>query len=134
MPWYFALTRPLVILLPVAATVGATALLIYARLLGRLAWILSGLTGTRPRRRKKKLTHSQPLTVKEAPPAARSTSEHVTGYSLADDPEEKDEPQMASASEMLAPLQAAGGSGDGATGEEGAGPLPPRRRLHFPVV
>jgi hypothetical protein len=39
---------------PVAGLVWATGLLIYARLLGRGAWILSGASDRRPRRRKKR--------------------------------------------------------------------------------
>ena len=42
-PWYYALFGDRTILLPVAAVVSAAVLFIYARLLGRLAWIIQRL-------------------------------------------------------------------------------------------
>src|SRR5262249_59715977 len=54
------------ILIPVASAVGAAAVLIYARLLGRLAWKLNRL---RPLRRRR-----SPAQQKEEPPAAASVS------------------------------------------------------------
>lgn len=48
-PWYFAV-RGSALLVPVAALVGAAALLIYARLLGRVAWRLNHLKKFRPAR------------------------------------------------------------------------------------
>jgi hypothetical protein len=42
-PWYYALFGGQAYLLPVAAGVGAAVLFIYARLLGRLAWIIQRL-------------------------------------------------------------------------------------------
>jgi hypothetical protein len=42
-PWCYALFGDRIVLLPVAALVSATVLFIYARLLGRLAWIIQRL-------------------------------------------------------------------------------------------
>lgn len=42
-PWYYALFGNRTVLLPVAALVSAMVLFIYARLLGRLAWIIQNL-------------------------------------------------------------------------------------------
>lgn len=42
-PWYYALFGGRMVVLPVAAVVSATVLFIYARLLGRLAWIIQRL-------------------------------------------------------------------------------------------
>ncbi|MHB1424666.1 MAG: hypothetical protein ACYC3I_15970 [Gemmataceae bacterium] len=66
-PWYFALFGGRGLLLPVAAVVSAAMLFIYARLLGRLAWIIQRLPATerapakansekqsQPRRKKKR--------------------------------------------------------------------------------
>lgn len=63
--WYMALSSE-GILIPVASAVGAAAVLIYARLLGRLAWKLNRL---RPLRRRR-----SPAQKKEEPPAAASVS------------------------------------------------------------
>src|SRR6185437_2662074 len=42
-PWYFALVKHQTILLPVAAVVSAAVVLIYARLIGRVAWLIQRL-------------------------------------------------------------------------------------------
>jgi hypothetical protein len=46
-PWYYTLIGGHTALLPVAAIVSATAILIYARLLGRLAWLIQRLPSPR---------------------------------------------------------------------------------------
>jgi hypothetical protein len=60
-PWYYALFRVQGVLLPVAAAAFATLILLYARLLGRLAW----LGGRRDSPKRKPAT---------AAPSARATS------------------------------------------------------------
>lgn len=47
-PWYFALFGGKGVFLPVAAVVSAASLFIYARLLGRLAWLIQRLPSSQP--------------------------------------------------------------------------------------
>ncbi len=62
-PWYYALFGDRGILLPTAAAVSAAVLLLYARLLGRLAWIIQRLPSPSP-----KCTPAQTKVEKRPPP------------------------------------------------------------------
>jgi hypothetical protein len=72
-PWYFAVARRQVLLLPVAALASGTAILIYARLLGRLTWLIQRLpSAPRPaaRPREEKRPASKPQVKKKRKPIA----------------------------------------------------------------
>lgn len=68
-PWYYALFGGRTFLLPVAAVVSGGALLVYARLLGRLAWIIQRLPSTERRPAKVK-TEKRPHGQKKRKPRA----------------------------------------------------------------
>lgn len=59
-PWYYALFGDRAALLPVAAAVSAAVLFVYARLLGRLAWIIQRLPAPRSAPVKAKIPKSPP--------------------------------------------------------------------------
>lgn len=59
-PWYYALFGERVVLLPVAAAVSAAVVFLYARLLGRIAWLIQRLPAS-PRAPAKAKTPTKPL-------------------------------------------------------------------------
>lgn len=126
--WYIALfVHP--ILLPVAAMIGAAGVLVYARLLGRVAWKLAKLTQLKPRRVKKKAKKPRPAPSEPEPaavPAQHSSEDEEGGtyglaaaaaappaieegprregasYHMVADP---DEPQIPPAPDLLRPIE-----------------------------
>ncbi len=73
-PWYFALAANRPVLLPVAAGVGAAVVLIYSRLLGRMAWLIQRLPSAPRATTKSRAVKRPPVTSggkkKRKPPAA----------------------------------------------------------------
>lgn len=75
-PWYYALFADKAALLPVAAAVGAAVLFLYARLLGRLAWIIQRLPATeRPPAQRR--TKKRPSAIKPGPRKKRKPKADV---------------------------------------------------------
>ncbi|HYT90445.1 MAG TPA: hypothetical protein VEL76_17195 [Gemmataceae bacterium] len=75
--FYYAMVAPSWWWLPVASTTGAVVLLLYARLLGRLAWVMthgasgqSGKSGKRRKRRAARIRKDLPLPTASPPEAA----------------------------------------------------------------
>ena len=96
-PWHGVLYQGRAELLPLAAPIGAAALLVYARLLGRLAWLTEQLPTTPPRRRKtKKKRRSRRALLVEDPWAVPPVEEPppklpVDGYEIATGPPVEEE-------------------------------------------
>lgn len=71
-PWYYAMVEHRAVLLPVAAAVGAAVVLIYARLLGRVAYLLQRLPSARRASAKvEKRPAAKPAPRKPAKPPAK---------------------------------------------------------------
>jgi hypothetical protein len=101
-PWYYVLARNKQALLPVGAALGAALLLIYARLLGRLAWLIHRLNPPRPKPAwtRKKVSEAKAV----AAPAERRKRKKrkkpkpprpTDGYGLAEDDEPPAAPEPA---------------------------------------
>lgn len=112
--WYFAF-RGKVILLPFASCYGAVALLIYARLLGRLAWIIMAKHGKRRRKKPRKYA-DQDSALPPLPPPVSSSNEpsdlpevpekvRKSGYEMSDDDAELEASSQVPATDIMERMQ-----------------------------
>jgi hypothetical protein len=100
-PWYFAVVGQRVVLLPVAALVGGAAILIYARLLGRMAWLIQRLPAApratakpkvekrpsvKPRGKKKRKPSAEVQDPWAVPQEEQSRAKTAKRFPWADDP------------------------------------------------
>ncbi len=128
-PWYVAMTVS-GWLIPLASAMGAAALLIYARLLGRLVWIATTRKGGKSRRKKKRndeggealppliaerplaqaqrTTDGYDLAGDEPMPAGvqeQAREKDRDGYGLADDPHEEEKKAQDLSRDLMEPTR-----------------------------